>query len=186
MKIKTPILLILMISILSCQNRDVNQITSKSQNEIQITFENQFLEGKLITSKVEENTLDCKLELINKTDNKVSFDFKDFVFKCGDSVGRLPRKEIIEMKMPEKIPNFEQLSEEEKRIALDKKGEEMKKNFMKRVKEKAKYFYMTDSKIQLKSGEETFQNFELIFDKEIDTNNLKVYFKGEYKRLLNI
>lgn len=56
MKIKT---LILIISILSCQNRNVNQTVTNPQNEVQIT------------TKEKRDSIKGRLELINKTELKI-------------------------------------------------------------------------------------------------------------------
>lgn len=143
MKIRTQLLLLLTVLAMSCQNRDVNSSATFSKDEIHKTFEDQVLKGKLVISEIKGTSLFGKIELTNKTENKITFDFKDFAFKCDQQFGRLPI-------------------------------------------EKEKYFYLVNSEIKLEPVSETVNHIELVFDEAVDVEKLKIYFKGSYKRLLNI
>ncbi len=172
-------LLLSIIVIVGCQNQKINPITETNLQEIQITFEDQVLKGKLIVSKVEGNKLEGELELLNKTTNRITFDFKDFVFKSGNSFGRLPNKEISMYMDYEKNPNFDQMSHEEREVAF-------RERHMKRIAERAKYFYLFDSNIQLEASAQTERQVELIFEDGIQIENLNFSYEGDYKRFLSL
>ncbi len=176
MKIKIQFLLLILIIGIGCQD---SKITTPTNTDSTKSFEDQHLKGTLTNIKIEGDTLKADLALKNKTNQSTSIQLKDFVFTTRNNQGRIVQKDNLLKTGPWKIPNYENLTEDEKYIA---KQERRKEN----IRKFAHQFSFWGSEISLDAHETATRKIEIKFKNKINIEDLEFYFSGQHKRLLKI
>ncbi len=175
MKNKIQLLLLILIIGIGCQDSKPATINSDSSK----SFEDQLLKGELLDVKIEGNILRADLALKNKTNQSTSIQLKDFVFTANNSHGRIVQKDNLLKTGPWKIPNYDNLTEDEKIIARKEKMNETIRNFTIQSS-------FWSSEISLDANETTTRKIEIKFKNKIEVEDLEFYFRGDHKRLLKI
>ncbi len=175
MKNKIQLLLLILIIGIGCQDSKPATINSDSSK----SFEDQLLKGELLDVKIEGNILKADLALKNKTNQSTSIQLKDFVFTTNNSQGRIVQKDNLLKTGPWKIPNYDNLTEDEKIIARKEKMNETIRNFTIQSS-------FWSSEISLDANETATRKIEIKFKNKIEVEDLEFYFRGDHKRLLKI
>lgn len=174
---KNQFLILISILCFSCQNQKLNNTTLINSNGNIITekfFEDNVLKGELKDIQIDGDILKGQLTLTNKTARKVNFRLRDFIFKSGDNYGRIPSNKNKLSTNKSEIPNHKKMTEEELRLAM-----------MARTEQKMQRLMRWFSDLSISGGKEITTEIELKFDNNIEIDNLKFYFSGLYKQLLN-
>ena len=175
MKNRIQLLLLILIIGIGCQDSKLTTINSDSSK----LFEDQLLKGALLDIIVEGNILKADLALENKTNKSTSIQLKDFVFITKNNHGRIVQKDNLFKTGPWKIPNYDNLTEDEKIMARKEKMNENIRNFTIQSS-------FWSSEISLDANETVTRKIEIKFKNKIELDELEFYFNGEHKRLLKI
>jgi len=178
MKAFIQIQLLILISLIgfSCQNQ---KTSSPEKADTIVAFEDGDIKAQITEIEVEGNILKANLVIKNKNRNDLSFRFDHFVFTCGEDYGIVRNKMYIKETGPWKIPNYENLNEEEQRTAR-------KERMVNNLKELIKSSQYWNSELTLKPNEKRSKKIELEFKEAIKMDEVEFYFDGQYKKLLNI
>lgn len=176
MKIKIQFLLLILIMGIGCQDSKVAISTNIDSAKV---FEDQLLSAALTKIKIEGNVLTADLTLENKTNQLTRLKLTDFVFKCGNNYGEIIQKDQSIATGSWKIPNYEDLNDEEKFTARQDKMQEL-------LQKRVSLFSYWNTEINLDASEKSTRKVEIVFKNKILFDELKFYFNGDYKRLLSI
>ncbi len=174
MKNKIQLLLLILIIGIGCQDSKLTTIYDSSK-----LFEDQLLKGELSDIEIEGNILKADLTLKNKTNQSTSIQLKDFVFTTKNNQGRIVQKNNLLKTGPWRIPNYDNLMEDEKIMARKEKMNENLRNFTIQSS-------FWSSEISLDANETATRKIEIKFKNKIELEELEFYFNGEHKRLLKI
>ena len=175
MKISIQFLLLILMMGMACKESKVKTTNIAAAK----FFEDQILKGTLSNIKIQGNKLVADLTLKNKTNQSTSIQLKDFVFTAKNNDGKIVQKDNLVKTGSWQIPDYEDLTDDEKFTA---RLEKMKEVQRKRIHLSSFW----TSEISLDANEKATRKIEVRFLNKIEKTYLEFYFNGEHKRLLKI